>query len=277
MTYKTILVYVDEAERCAPVLKAAKLLATREKAHLIGLHVIPDIEIYSAAEAQLPAEVFDIQRRFNAEIAQKAEAEFNSAISGSDLSFEWRMVEERGVTIGDRVMEHALVADAVIAGQIDPDVSSTRRVGTPEKLLLSGRRPMLLVPYIGFQTMGTKVGVAWNGSAEASRAVFDALPILRKAKSVALIAIDQEEPANAPASAESMAKSLERHGIAAEVNHSVSAGVDIGSVLLSRLADDSIDLLVMGGYGHSRLREFVFGGATRSILQQMTVPVLMSH
>lgn len=277
MAYKTILVYVDEAERCAPVLKAAKLLATRNKAHVIGLHVIPDIQVYSAAEAQLPVEVFEIQRRHNTEVAAKAEAEFMDTFSGSSLSFEWRAVEEKGITIGDRVMEHALVADAVVAGQIDPDVASRRRVGTPEKLLLSGRRPMLLVPYIGFETMGTRVGIAWNGSAEASRAVFDALPVLKKAKSVALITVDMEGGADAPASAEAMAQSLERHGITAGVHHSVSAGVDIGSVLLSRLADDGIDLLVMGGYGHSRLREFVFGGATRSILQQMTVPVLMSH
>ena len=199
------------------------------------------------------------------------------AVSGSELSYEWRAVEEKGVPIADRVMQHALVADAVVAGQIDPDVASRRRVGTPEKLLLSGRRPMLLIPYIGFETMGTHVGVAWNGTAEASRAVFDALPILRKAKSVALIAIDAEGDADDPASAEAMAQSLERHGVNAIVRHSASAGIDIGSVLLSRLADDGIDLLVMGGYGHSRLREFVFGGATRSILQQMTVPVLMSH
>lgn len=277
MGYKTILVYVDDADRCAPLVDAASQIAVAEGAHVIGLHVIPDIQVYAAAEAQLPAEVFESQRRYNLEVAAKAEALFNEAISPKVKSFEWRAVDEDGSNIGDRVLEHALVADLVIAGQIDPDIASRRRVGTPERLLLSGRRPILLVPYIGFESIGQRVAIAWNGSAEASRAVFDAMPLIKAAKSVSVIAVDVKDSATHPASAEALAKVLERHGVEAKPHHVASAGVDIGSVLLSRLADEGDDLLVMGGYGHSRLREFVFGGATRAILQQMTVPVLMSH
>jgi len=277
MAYKTILVYVDEAERCGPILRAARQLATHENAHVIGLHVVPDIQVYAAAEAQLPAEVFDTQREHNAGVAKSAQQAFNAEFEGSSISTEWRPVEEKGAAIGDRVLEHALVADVVIAGQIDPDIASRRRVGTPERLLLAGRRPMLLVPYIGFETVGQRVAVAWNGRSEASRAVFDSLPMLQAAESVNLLTVDFEGDANSPASVEALAASLERHGVTCNIHHTASAGLDIGSVLLSRLADEGDDLLVMGGYGHSRLREFVFGGATRSILQQMTVPVLMSH
>lgn len=277
MAYKTILVYIDEAARSEPLIKAARQLGESEGAHIVGLHVIPDIQVYAAAEAQLPAEIFEAQRRANEEVATKAEAAFTGAFKAGGLSHEWRMVEERGAAIGDRVMESSLVADLVIAGQIDPDVGSRRRLGTPERLLLGGRRPMLLVPYIGAESFGRRVAVAWNGTAESSRATFDALPLLAKAEVVTLVAVDPEGGSEAPASAEAMAASLKRHGVNASVVNTVSAGLDIGAVLLSRLADHGDDLLVMGGYGHSRLREFVFGGATRHILQQMTVPVLMSH
>lgn len=277
MAYKTVLVYVDDAKRCVPLLKAACQIAVAEGAHLIGLHVIPDIQVYAAAEAQLPPEVFETQRQYNLEMAAKAEALFVEMISPTVKSFEWRAIEEDGSSIGDRVLEQALVADLVITGQIDPEIASRRRVGTPERVLLSGRRPILLVPYVGFASFGHRVAVAWNGSAEASRAVYDSMPLLKSAESVSLISVDVNENASHPASPEALAICLARHGIEAQIHHVASAGVDIGNVLLSRLADEGDDLLVMGGYGHSRLREFVFGGATRAILQQMTVPVLMSH
>ena len=136
---------------------------------------------------------------------------------------------------------------------------------------------MLMIPYVGMEHFGKRAAIAWNSSAESSRAVFDALPLLKRAEKVTIITIDPEGGPDAPASAEAMAASLARHGVEASVSHTTSGGIGVGAALLSRISDEGDDLLVMGGYGHSRLREFVFGGATRHILEQMTVPVLMSH
>lgn len=280
MSYKTIVAYLDEPGRSESILGVARALAGRHSAHLIGLHVVPNVQVYAAAEAQMQVEVFEIQRREYEEVASGMAEAFATAMAGVGFGHEWRRVEEGSETIGDRVVEHGLVADLVITGQIDPDVESRRRIGTPERVLMHGGRPLLMVPYAGkFEDAGKHVLIAWNATGEAARAVFDALPVLIDAQTVTILSIDPDERDDRQhvASGEALAASLARHGVQATASATSSAGIGVGATILSRLADEDADLLVMGGYGHSRFSEFLFGGATRDILHQMTVPVLLSH
>jgi len=147
-------------------------------------------------------------------------------------------------------------------------------------VMIAGGRPVLFIPTAGrFPTIGSNATIAWNGSRESARAVFDALPFLVAAKQVRILAVnpDDTELHGTVLPGSELATALARHGVKCEVARSVAPDIGIGDELLSRLADRGSDLLVMGGFGHSRFREFIFGGATRSILAHMTAPVLMSH
>ena len=196
------------------------------------------------------------------------------------MSVDCRVVESLDIDVARVIALHARHADLVVLGQPDPESTVTGHRQTLEEIVLSAGRPALVVPYIGpAKTLGERVVVAWDAGREAARAVNDALPILRRAKAVTVLSINPrpgidghgEEPGA------DLAVHLARHGVKVEVQHSKGEEIGVGNAILSRLADRGADLLVMGAYGHSRLRELVLGGATRRILQNMTVPTLMSH
>lgn len=146
-----------------------------------------------------------------------------------------------------------------------------------EAALFDTGRPVLLVPYI--QETGLvldRVMVCWDGSRSAARAVGDALPFLARAKAVEVVVVGDRLKSDEMPGAD-IAHHLARHGLAVELKRIIAADAEVASVLLSHAADSTANFMVMGGYGHSRLREFVLGGATRGVLSQMTVPTLMSH
>lgn len=170
--------------------------------------------------------------------------------------------------------------DLAVLGQHNPDDGSDTNRGLIDRLVLSAGRPCLVIPYIGaHETIGQRVLVAWNARREAVRAVNDALPILQQAASVVVLA------ANPPAGdagegdipSADICHHLARHGVQAEARSAISTDIDVGNLLLSSASDLGADLIVMGAYGHSRLRETVLGGVTRHLLHHMTVPVFISH
>ena len=145
-------------------------------------------------------------------------------------------------------------------------------------MVLAAGRPALVIPYIGAgETLGERVLVAWDGGREAARAVNDALPLLERAASVGVLVINPSRGGHGEQPGADIALHLARHGISVDAEHLEARDISTGNALLSRLADQNIDVLVMGAYGHSRLREMVLGGVTRQVFQSMTVPVLMSH
>jgi nucleotide-binding universal stress UspA family protein len=174
---------------------------------------------------------------------------------------------------------HARYADLTVVGQgIDLKDAPHDLAFLPEELALGVGRPVLVVPRYGtFETFGERVLIAWNGSREATRAVHDALPLLTRATKVTVLSIDPEPDSGARVPSADITLHLARHGVSAEADSTVALDMAVGDMLLSRAADLGANLLVMGAYGHSRVREMVLGGATRHILQHMTVPVLMSH
>jgi hypothetical protein len=212
------------------------------------------------------------------EEAGRIEAAFAKATREQPFTAEWRLVTAQGKGVAETVMEHGRSADLIMASQRDPSWDFHTLLDEPERLAVESGRPVLLIPYAGqFSSFGKRVTIAWNGRREAARA--DSTPCrcwngstVRTCGSIRKTGADT---GNIPTA--EIAAALARHGVKCETATTAAADIDVGDVLLSSLADDGCDLLVMGAYGRSRLREFVFGGATRHILRSMTVPVLMSH
>jgi nucleotide-binding universal stress UspA family protein len=204
---------------------------------------------------------------------------FQAAVEGRHLTSEWCEANAGASTVADVVVKHARAADLAVAAQRDWHWSESARLDVGDRLAMAAGRPVLIVPNEGVHSqIGSRVVVAWNGQREATRAAFDAMPLLQQAHEVKVLWIDpqSEDESAQPFAATDLCTALARHGIACEPIEVASDG-DIGAALLASAARHRADLLVMGCYGHSRLSELVFGGATRHVLRHMAVPVLMSH
>jgi len=278
MAYKTILVHLDAGARCPARVEIATRLARRFDAHLVGLNALTVSELPGyvlAAAGGVP--IADIQQRAADEQAARAKSVFDCAVAAAGVaSTEWRT---SGLDAVDAVTLHGRYADLIVAGQPEAgDEASGVDRGFAGQATLEAGRPLLIVPYAGsFDTLGTRILVGWNASREATRAVTDAIPFLQQAERVEVITINPENGEHGAMPGSDIALYLARHGIRVEVH--VDSGVDIddGDELLSRAADFGADLIVMGAYGHSRFRETVLGGVSRTVLATMTVPVLLSH
>ena len=278
MPYKTILVHLNDKRRAEALLEPAVRLASRHNAHLIGMHaysMIPAPPIPIPYGGKVLGSMVAAERQETEEIA----ATFARMTANQPFVAEWRAVKVPHVDLAPIVMDHGRTADLIIAGQTDPEWELSPLLDFPERLALESGRPVLVVPYIGrYPEVGRNVVIAWKPGREAARAAFDALPLLLGAEKIHILEIKErgdERPALAPDT--SIAAALARHGIKPSVHTSAPADIGVGDEILSRLADLGADLLVMGAYGHSRMRELVFGGVTRSISRHMTVPTLFSH
>jgi nucleotide-binding universal stress UspA family protein len=280
MAYKDILVHLDSTARSDVRLGIAAELAERADAHLTGLYTmeLPPLSLFmgetSVFDMQMATEIMQQARERAEAIANTVQGRFDNTLRKYGIAGEWRSVDG----VPETVALHARYADIAIVGQTDPDRPGMRVV--PETVILESGRPVLVIPYVGnIEPIGNKVLVGWKSGREAARAVNDALPLLSRAKSVTVLAIDPQdgitEEGAVPAA--DITVHLARHGITATAAHTISGGIGEGDVLLNYVSDMGADLIVVGGYGHSRAREFVLGGATRSLLTEMTVPVLFSH
>lgn len=285
MAIKDILVHLDASPRSGVRLAAAADLAGRHSAHLAAVFVIeqpPAAWFYGDpggyVDARLIDEMMEKMRERAMVEAVRVEQEFRERLRRDGIDGEWRLVD--GNT-AETVALHARYADLAILGQHDPDdttVSSAAQAA-PATLLASGR-PVLVIPYVGAVTTPARtVLVGWKSSREAARAVNDALPLLHQAQSVTVLSINPKEGigGDGDVPAADIALHLARHGVKAAAAHTVATEISEGDVLLNHADEIGADLIVVGGYGHSRLREFTFGGVTRTLLTTMTVPVFLSH
>jgi nucleotide-binding universal stress UspA family protein len=278
MPYKTLLVHVDSGARAPVRIDIACRLARKYDAHLIGLHALTVVKLpgYARVAVEGGIGLEEYQAKLAAEAARRAEEVFNRGVKAAGISkTEWRVSRDDAAEVG---LLHARYADLVVIGQPSPDEASGVEPDFAERLVLAAGRPMLVIPYAGdFPTIGKRVLVAWNAGREAARAVTDAIPALREAEEVHVIAFNPVGAPHGDVPGADIGLYLARHGIKVSVSQQSAADVDVGNQLLSRAADLDIDLIVMGAYGHSRLKEVILGGVTRTILQSMTVPVVMSH
>jgi len=279
MSYKDLLVVLDTDASARVRIEIAAALAERFAAHLVGLYPLPTPEAprhFGYYDPALLNPFFEELRARARDAADKTRQAFDQLASRRSVSAEWREIPE-GANADPAL--HARYADLTILGQFDPDKPDPIRPH-PEQVTLVSGCPILVVPYVGnFADLGRRVVIGWNASREAARAVNDAMPLLTAAETVTLLTIDPREGprAHGELPGADISLHLARHGVKAEIERTVSADLPVGDVLLSRVADLGADLLVMGAYGHSRARELLLGGATRSLLRSMTLPVLMSH
>jgi nucleotide-binding universal stress UspA family protein len=282
MTLKDILVHLDASPRCAARVEIAAGLAARHGAHLAGLYVVdlppPDM-FYGFPSAftdlQRAEDIVDRMHGVALDSAAQVEAAFRDRLRRDGLQGEWRLAE--GFT-GQTVALHGRYADLIVLGQ--PDPRGPPGAELPATAVMSSGRPLLLVPFAGdFPVLGENVLVGWNATAEAARALAEALPLLARARRVTVLSINPRRGirGDGDVPAADIALHLARHGIIAEAAHTVATDIPEGDALLSYAADIDADLLVTGMYGHSRARETLFGGVTRSLLTEMTVPVFMAH
>ena len=279
MAYKDLLVHVDDSKGCAARVEAAVELAIAHDAHLTGVSLLTDPAPSSFVQGYLPQDVVDMLQRQARERADAALGRFAEVAKRNQISFETRIDRVLYTAMAEALATNARYADLVILGQAGPDDADVPRY-LPEEVTLASGRPSLVIPYIGpGATLGQRVSVAWDASREAARAVNDALPILQRAQAVGVVTVNPREGpfGHGEQPGADIALHLARHGIKVEVQRVESREVDVANTILSHIADRSSDLLVMGAYGHSRLRELVLGGVTRTILHDMTVPVFMAH
>ena len=279
MSYRNILLHLDSLAACRHRVALALDLGERFGARITGVAPTGTLAMPYAMEVAPPGELMaEWQETLQRQARKAADAFEASARQAGFVRVETRVAEGGDIPA---ITQAARYADLVVIGQDDPaDRAIDQGEMSAGEVVLGCARPVLVVPYIGAAAgFGKHVLVAWNGSREASRAVTDALPLLKRAQRVTVMAvnpqIDLRGHGQLPGA--DLATFLAQHEFRVEVQADRGAQTNVGEDLLSRIADLDIDLLVMGAYGHSRAREWAFGGVTRTILQSMTVPVLMSH
>lgn len=246
-------------------------------AHVLGVAFIYDPVIPGAVMGGIPPQFIESQRAEAEKAVNGAVAHFEQAAKRVGISYETRAINASIAGAAERLGRIARRFDLVIVGQPDHEKSAPVEV-VDEGVLFESGRPVIFVPYI--QKGGLKldrVMVCWDGSRAATRAIADSLPFLQKATQVEIVMVANKAGKNDEIPGADLGQHLARHGLKVDVKRITSPDIDVPSTLLSYAADSAADMIVMGGYGHSRLREFILGGVTRGILESMTIPALMSH
>jgi nucleotide-binding universal stress UspA family protein len=279
MSYKTILVHVDESNHAATRIRTAAKIALAENAHLIGA-AMTGISRFIYQDTALGMSGGLVAAHIDAlyEQANRALDNFERIVKSLGvLSYEMRLVTDDpdgGLSL------QARYADLVVVSQSDSYDSVSRVVSDlPEYVMLNCGHPVLIVPYAGhFEQIGINVLIAWDGSIEATRAIAFSIPMLKSAKNVVVAVFNPsaQYDVHGEQPGADIALYLARHNINVKVAQQ-STELDIGNALLSLVADEGSDMIVMGGYGHTRFREVLLGGVTKTILKTMTVPILMTH
>jgi nucleotide-binding universal stress UspA family protein len=274
---KDIIVNLSVTEEGSVVGKYAVSVAAALEAHLTGVAFIYDPVVPISGAGYIPAEVIETQRDDNETAAAAAIKSFTVASDQAGISAESLMTNASLAGAGDQFARMARRFDLAIVGQAQPEISSLEQIIGETTLFESGR-PVIMVPYIQKAPFkNNNVMICWDGSRPAARAVADALPIIGKGGRVEIVIVASERGKPDEIEGADIGQHLARHGLKVDVHRISGGNIDVGDALLSHAADSGADFMVMGGFGHSRLREFILGGVTRSIFESMTVPVLLSH
>ena len=251
-------------------------IATAFRAQVTGIAFLYEPVVPDGTLGGVPVELIELQREENSKTAKGAVSRFEAAAKAAGVAAQTRTLD---ATFGGGATAFAHIArrfDLAVVGQ------AQRERGASEELMIEGAlfesgRPVIVVPYIQKQGLSlARVLACWDGSRTSARAIGDAMPLLERAKAVDLVIVTEERKKDEITGA-NMNEHLARHGVAVNVKRIAKADLAVEDAILSYAADSGADFMVMGGYGHSRLREFILGGVTRGVLASMTVPVFMSH
>lgn len=225
----------------------------------------------------IPTDLIEAQREENSKLARAAVARFDAAAAKAGVSAESRMLDASIEGAADLFGRIARRFDLAVVGQARP------KEGAAEELLIEGAlfesgRPVVVVPHVQTEPIRlNRVLVCWDASRPATRAIADAMPFLQRAKAVEVVAVSAERAKGRELVGTNMARHLARHGVEVELTRMTTGDVDVAKAIRSHATERVADLVVMGGYGHSRLREFILGGVTRTFLASSTIPMLLSH
>jgi len=276
---KNLLIHLDHSKGCQNRLQTAFALARGFDAEITGLFVVPDYIVPSYVEAQISVDLI-------ADVTEKAIARAEETLTGyrqqaaeAGVRMQAHVVEGQIIPI---LREHSKYADLLLLGQDQPDDPDNASYGLADALLFEGGCACLVVPHSGkLAAPGKRVLLAWNASRESARALREAMPLLARAETVVVLSSEPDyldaQMARGHPHAEELARFLKSHGI-----ETISSGIgdtDLGpsAAILGQAAEMNADLIVMGAYGHARLREIILGGVTRDLLKQSTVPLLLAH
>lgn len=281
MSYRDIAVHLTLDPRNEMRTRLAIALARRFGARISGLYTVPPPNVPYYMGEYIPTELIQKQMDEAQRASVGAREQFLATCRDAGIEHRWLssdMAPVEALRLGARA------SDVVLVGQPDPNPSDPASIpyGTdvlPHELALQAGRPVLAVPYTGeFGEIGRNILVAWNGKREAARAVHDAMPLLRGAETVHLLVVAPEKKGRTPLA--DIVEHLQRHGIrlqSAVVEGNGSGQRKVGQILMAEAQSRGADMMVMGAFGHSRLREMVFGGVTETVLSGMTLPVLLSN
>ena len=279
MPYKSILVHVDQTAQSRERIRLAAAITEDEEAHLIGTAMTGISHlVFEEGAFNQHDRTFDHHLKKLRQYAEQSLENFTNVINETRVSsVETRLLDDDAVS---GMTQQARYADLVVVGQFDPTCGVMGVMADfPESVVMNSVRPVLIMPHTRkFSALPKKIVVAWDASMTATRAIMNALPLLKRSSRTDIVifnsTVNPETHGEQPGA--DIALYLSRHGINVNVICR-DTRVNDGEALLSYCADETMDLIIMGGYGHTRFREMVLGGATREILLSMTIPVLMSH
>jgi nucleotide-binding universal stress UspA family protein len=279
MAYKTILISLNDVKSADAMSEAAALIATDHGAHVVGCYVIPAVTIYPEVGYAAPPAVYEAHQHYFKTNMAAVKLRFETRMKQDGLLHEWREINSAYSEIAPSLIEAGAGADLILVSQIAGDSESEIEAGLVERVVMESGRPVLIIPQAGSYKTPKSIVVGCNDTREAARAAFDAVPLLKAAKDVRVVWVDpykRRQSAGELPGAE-MATVLARHGVKAVAEGLESNGLNAGEALLRLANDRGADLLVMGAYAHSRLRQYIFGGATQYVMEHAKIPVLMSH
>ncbi len=280
MSLETILINADSEQHLPRLIDVTERVAIRDHSHVVGLAALPSPVTLPAGMPGTPDIVtYEAHRSSARAAAERTGALFRQMTAGKLFTSEWRL--DDGVNRGeiDALVAQSRLADLIVTSNVRAAGRNLVSHATTERLIIDVGRPVLLVPQVATPSAGSRrVLIGWNGSREATRAVFDALPLLRSAQHVKVMQIggNAADPVSGLGGV-ALCGMLRRHGVRATAETLDLPRASAGAALLSALKAENAELLVMGGYGHWRFRELVLGGATRHVIKHMSTPVLMSH
>ena len=279
MRFKTIVAILQSEQDIERVLACAIPLARRLESHLIGVHAEALPIPYTSATGFPDTEFLQVSATMNKERADKLHASFLKAIENSGLSFDWRSIESFSGDSALSGLSTVHAADLIIAAQRESGGGGDAKADI-DTLVYDAGRPVLVVPHSGAVVSSFKhILLAWNGTKEAARAAFDALPFMIEAEKTEILVIDPPDTLeeSADSAGIEIAAALARHGAVVSVSAHKSEGIPIEDIIQNRLADTGADLLVLGAYSHSWLRRLLFGGVTHSVLRSGQVAAFLSR
>jgi len=281
MSYKTVVAYSRSESELKRVLSAVGLLKQKfPDIHVIGLYSIPSPIVYADPNGFIDPGMFELHDKQHKELSERLKHVFEEEMRRQGANYEYRITRSETGTAADGVLTACLGAELLIAGQPDPDDPAANDE-TADTIVFNSSCPVLLVPYAPVLPMVSldRIVVAFNGKREAARATFDALPLMKHADKTEIVWVDppEIEGEDRALASHDIAESISRHGIEVTPTAIASNGRYAQDALREHIIAQRSDLLVMGAYSHSRLRELVFGGVTRSMLNELPILTLFSR